>query len=283
MPHLRYLSVELCNALVDRVQSTWPIPPAIRSWAPVSRFFDYLRLPAVEQVDVELASRPTEQEFKSLLATLPGTCNHQSLIDIHIHTFETVEPSKPVPDPQYISFHHLSPLTVFVNIRAIRMKLPRGVDLSEQELLQLALSWPRLEEFNVGRNDAEIRALTTGQCRSLSHFSFPFNTHGYTEVHQGHPWHGLKLPDGAVIDVGVSPIEEDSIETLGIFFHVAPFPQFRLYDDWDDSEPMDFEEHPELVHLFSERWERVRSLACKHWMERDSLLSSLRNRGQHCA
>ncbi|KAF8447212.1 hypothetical protein L210DRAFT_3525251 [Boletus edulis BED1] len=304
LPHLHYLSVELCNALVDHVQSTWPSPskltfptliqyhPRSRYWAPVSRFFDHLRLPAVEQVDVELGSRPAEQEFKSLLAALPGTCNHQSLIDINIHTFERIAPSMPEPDPQYINFHHLYPLTVFVNLRAIRIRLPRGVDLSEQELLQLAPSWPRLEKFNVGRNDAQIRGLSAitpggfvrllGQCRSLTRFIFPFNTHGYTEVHQGHPWHGLKMPDGAVINVGVSPIEEDSIETLGIFFHVAPFPHFRLRDLWNYLEPTDFEEDVELVELFNERWSKVRSLARKHWMERDNLLSSLRNRGQHC-
>ncbi|KAF8121708.1 hypothetical protein EV363DRAFT_1362970 [Boletus edulis] len=302
MPHLRHLSVELCDALVDRVQSTWPSPltfptliqyhPRSLYWAPVSRFFDHLRLPAVEQVDVELACRPTEQEFRSLLATLPGTCNHQSLIDINIHTFERIAPSMPVPDPQYIHFHHLYPLTVFVNLRAIRIPLPRSIDLSEQELLQLTLSWPRLEEFHVGRHDNKTRGLSAitpggfvqllGQCRSLTRFNFPFNTHGYTEVHQGHPWHGLKMPDGAVIDVGVSPIEEASIETLGIFFHVAPFPQFRLHDGWDYLEPIYFEEGDELVELFNKRWSRVRSLARKHRMERDNLLSSLRNRGQHC-
>ncbi|KAF8447224.1 hypothetical protein L210DRAFT_3757192 [Boletus edulis BED1] len=302
MPHLRHLSVEVCDALVDRVQSTWPSPltfptliqyhPRSLYWAPVSRFFDHLRLPVVEQVDVELACRPTEQEFKSFLATLPGTCNHQSLIDINIHTFERIAPSMPVPNLQYINFHHLYPLTVFVNLRAIRIQLRRGIDLSEQELLQLTLSWPRLEKFHVGRHNNETRGLSAitpggfvqllGQCRSLSHFSFPFNTHGYTEVYQGHPWHGLKMPDGAVIDVGVSPIEEDSIETLGIFFHAAPFPHFRLDDEWDYLEPIYFEEADELIELFNQRWERVRSLARRHWMERDNLLSALRNRGQHC-
>ncbi|KAF8447210.1 hypothetical protein L210DRAFT_2784305 [Boletus edulis BED1] len=302
--HLHYLSVELCIALVDHVLSTWPSPSKLtfptliqyrlrsRSWTLVSRFFDHLRLPAVEQVDVELGSCPTEQEFRSHLATLPGTCNHQSLIDIDIITFKT---SMPVPDPLYIKFHHLYPLTVFVNLRAIRIQLPRAVDLSEQELLQLALSWPRLEEFNVGWHDVRTRALSAitpggfvqllGQCRSLTRFSFPFNTHGYTEVHQGYPWHGLKMPDGAVINVGVSPIEEDSIETLGVFFHVAPFPfpHFRLLDAGNDYVPPYFAEDDELVLLFRERWQMVESLAHKHWMERDNLLSSLRNRGLHCA
>ncbi|KAF8126061.1 hypothetical protein EV363DRAFT_1349672 [Boletus edulis] len=298
MPHLHYLSVELCNALVDRVQSTWPSPSKLtfptliqyhlrsQHWAPVSRFFDHLRLPAVEQVDVKLISLPIEQEFKSLLAALPGTCNHQSLIDIHIYTQlpETGQGFRPVPDRLYIKFHHLYPLTVFVNLRAIRIQLVRGVDLSEQELLQLALSWPRLEEFDVGQRAIDIRdfsAITPGgfvqllgQCRSLTRFIFPFNTHGYTEVHQGHPWHGLKMPDGAVIDVGLSPIEEDAIETLGIFFHVAPFPHFRLLDAYNDYFLPDFE--AELFDLFDDRGSR-------YWMERDNLLSSLRNRGLHCA
>ncbi|KAF8125988.1 hypothetical protein EV363DRAFT_1349423 [Boletus edulis] len=294
MPHLRHLTVELCNALVDHLQSTWfslltfltliQYHPRAQSWATVSRFFDHLRLPAVEQVGVELACRPTEQEFKSFLATLPGTCNHQSLINISIDAFEKIAPSMPVPDPQYINFHHLYPLTVFVNIRSICIKIPRSVDLSEQELLQLAHSWPHLEKFDVGWHHAETRGLSAitsggfvqllGQCKSLSHFKFPFNTHGYTKVHQGHPWHGLKMLDGAEIYVGVSPIEEDSIEPLGIFFHVARFPHFNLYDGWDDFQPLRFVEHPDV---------RVRSLARKHWMERDNLLSSLRNRGQNHA
>ncbi|KAF8126051.1 hypothetical protein EV363DRAFT_1349628 [Boletus edulis] len=298
MPHLHYLSVELCNALVDRVQSTWPSPSKLtfptliqyhlrsQYWAPVSRFFDHLRLPAVEQVNVKLISLPIEQDFKSLLAALPGTCNHQSLIDIHIYINlpETEQGFRPVPDPLYIKFHHLYPLTVFVNLRAIRIQLFRGVDFSEQELLQLALSWPRLEEFDVGWRPEDTRDLSAitpggfvqllGQCRSLTRFIFPFNTHGYTEVHQGHPWHGLKMPDGAVIDVGLSPIEEDSIETLGIFFHVAPFPHFHLLDGYNEYFPPHFE--TELFDLFYDRWSR-------HWMERDNLLSSLRNRGLHCA
>ncbi|KAF8447222.1 hypothetical protein L210DRAFT_2784680 [Boletus edulis BED1] len=294
MPHLRHLSVSLCDALVDRVRSTWPSPltfptliqyhPQYQRWVTISRFFDHLRLPAVEQVDVWMDFRPTEEEFQTFLATLPGTCNHQSLIDIYIRQYEWM-----TADYQYICFHHLYPLTVFVNLRAIRIKIQRGVDFSEQELLQLARSWPRLEVFDVGWINVETRALGAitpggfvqllGQCRSLTRFIFPFNTHGYTEVHQRHPWHGLKMPDGAEIYVGVSPIEEDSIEPLGIFFHVAPFPHFNLDDEWYDLQPLRFEKHPDVVH---QRWERVRSLARKHRMERDNLLSSLRNRGQHC-
>ena len=55
-----------------------------------------------------------------------------------------------------------------------------------------------------------------------------FDACGYTEIPQGHPWCGLTMPKNTFLHLLNSPIEEASIEALGVFLHVAPYLDFNL-------------------------------------------------------
>ncbi|KAF8552922.1 hypothetical protein OG21DRAFT_1324865 [Imleria badia] len=256
-----------------------------RSLAAIRRFLDPCRLSMIEQLDVGVIVPPTGLELQSFLATLPDVCNHDSLIVIStwVSGFEFGLPyaafAQHVP-PYHINFHHLCPLTVFANVQTIDLSIPCGADLSERELLQLASSWPRLQVFIVGGNEGCTSSSTITlrgfvqlleRCRLLSRFSFTFDTRGYTEISQGHPWHGFGMPEDTEIRVRDSAIEEESVEALAIFFHVAPFPKFSLVFG---SEYPNGERRLEPFTLYRDRWKRVHSLAQKLWEERDKLLHS---------
>ena len=243
-----------------------------RSLDTIRRFFNPCRLSVIEQLNFGLLVPPVALELQSFLAALTDACNHDSLSG-----FKLGFPLSAHPVPLYhINFHHLCPLTVFTNIRSIDLAVPWGVDLSERELLRLASSWPRLQVLILGGNRGMGRTTSGGitpggfvqlleRCRSLSRFSFTFDTGGYTDIPQGHPWHGLDMPEGTEIYVHHSAIEEESVEALGTFFHVAPFPKFKLVsgDERGDG------------HLYCDRWKRVHSLARNLWEERETSFHSL--------
>ncbi|KAF8551999.1 hypothetical protein OG21DRAFT_204611 [Imleria badia] len=281
--------------MLDSIQST-PSDPSIltfpalvhyelssRSLDTVRTFFEHLRLPTIEKLQVDLFIPPTELELKSFLAVLPGACSHKSLSKILIAPYSTGR----VLPPYHISFHHLRPLAVFANIRIIHLMIPCGLDLSERELLQLASSWPLLEVLIVGKNEGSTASSSITpagfvqlleRCRWLSRFNFTFDTHGYTEIPQGHPWNGLRMPDDTEIHVRHSAIEEESVEPLAIFFHVTPFPKFRLIFR---SAYANDERLPKPLNLYRDRWKKVRSLAYKLWEERQKLLHSLKSHGRN--
>ena len=143
----------------------------------------------------------------------------------------------------YITFDRLWPLAAFVNIKSITLDIPCGADLNEDQFLRLASSWPHLESFEVGEhyNWTPSSALMPGgflklleRCRSLRVLFFMFDTCGYMEIPQGHPWRGLTMPKNMFLHLLNSPIEEASIEALGVCFHVAPYPDFNLTTHWNN-------------------------------------------------
>ena len=74
-----------------------------------------------------------------------------------------------------------------------------------------------------------------------------------------------------------SPIEEESVYPLGIFFHVAPYPHFKFIAYWSDSDFQDDETvtPEELCDVYRNRWKRVDTLARKLWEEREALKRSV--------
>jgi len=83
-----------------------------------------------------------------------------------------------------------------------------------------------------------------------------FDTRGYTE--------------DASLHLQSSPIEEESINALAVFFHVAPFPDFSLETFWDVND-LDFQSMrtpEELCKLYHDQWVEVGSRARSLWEER---------------
>ena len=100
-----------------------------------------------------------------------------------------------------------------------------------------------------------------------------FDCRGYTEIPQGHPWRGLTMPKHTFIHLLDSPIEKESIEALGVFFHVAPYPDFQL-----DTYNFGYSEQLGFNDLYYNRWKQVRLLARNLWRERRDLRCSLETR-----
>lgn len=225
----------------------------------------------------------------SFLVALQETCTHASLNKLALRVHHTKNDNIPLGNPSryYITFDRLRPLTVFNNIKSITLDIPCGTDLNEHQLLCLATSWPHLEWFQVGTdyNWTPSSTITPGgflqlleACRSLRRFYFVFDTRGCTEIPQGHPWRGLSVPKNASLHLLNSPIEEESIEALGVFFHVAPYPDFHLSTHWNNRRFRGSERPKELCNLYHERWERVRDLALALWEERAKLRNSMETR-----
>jgi len=258
------------------------------SLTPIWRLLRHFRVPKVHGLSVGLHACPTAPNLMSFFVALQEACTHDSLNNLSLRVYHVNNESNVIPlenaSPYYITFDRLRPLTVFVNIKSITLDIPCGADLNERELLCLASSWPHLETFEVGENYdwTTSSAITPGgflqlveKCRSLRVFCFMFDTRGYTEIPQGHPWRGLTMPKDTYIHLLNSPIEQASIEALGVFFHVAPYPNFNLTTHWNNRYFRGGERPQELCDLYYDRWVEARSLARDLWEERRDLRRAL--------
>ncbi|KAF8552921.1 hypothetical protein OG21DRAFT_1324757 [Imleria badia] len=285
--HLLSLTLEVHDVAVDQIQATsstltfWALRDFVihsQSLTSVWRFFHHLRVPVIYDVTICLRACPTATELTSFFVALREACVHHSLNSLSLFvSFESGDRSTDNMEvenstPDYLKFDLLRPLATFVDIQSIVLDIPCSVDLSENNLLCLASSWPRLERFQVDSNQdwTPTSAITPGgfvllleRCRSLRVFDFMFDTRGYTEIPQGHPWRGMTMPKSMFLHFLNSPIEEESIEALGVFFHVAPHPNFSL----SVAEGLDLP--------YVDRWMKVYSLARDLWGERRDLRWSL--------
>ncbi|KAF8126014.1 hypothetical protein EV363DRAFT_1174978, partial [Boletus edulis] len=89
------------------------------------------------------------------------------------------------------------------------------------------------------------------RCRSLRVLYFMLDTRGYTEIPQGHPWRGLTMPKDSFIHLLHSPIEEEFIEALSVFFHASPYPDFGLTTHWNNRYYRGSERLQELCDLMA--------------------------------
>jgi len=295
--NLRYLEFRLYAEVADSIWSAQSgtsiltfsalrtLRMTSRSLASDWKFLHHFRLPVIEELAVSPRVALTMPELISFFAVLEETCTHNTLVGLNlIHEdsldFESSSSVSEIDEdlpPYYITFNHLLPLTVFANILIIYVSLSCDVDLNECELLCLASSWPRLECFSVCSRQhwTPSSGITPGgfvqlleRCRSLKRLHILFDTRGYTEIPRGHPWSGLTIPKEASLHLQSSPIEEESINALAVFFHVAPFPDFRLDIYWDDTYLRDSRISKELCNLYHDRWVKVGSLARSLWEER---------------
>jgi len=296
--NLQYLHFRLDEEVADLIQSSqsgtptltfpalWSFRMVSRSLASGRKFFHHFRLPVIYEHFYFPCVTPTALELVSFFAALQESCGHNTLIRFNLvredcFDFESSssvsETDEDLP-PYYMTFDHLRPLTVFSNAQVINVSPGCGVDLNERELLRLASSWPHLKHFSLcSPHWTTSSGITPGgfvqlleRCRSLESLSVMFDTRGYTEVPQGHPWGGLTMSKGfdTHIHLQSSLIEEESINALAVFFHVAPFPDFRLDTYWSDPDLQNGRVSEELCNLYHDRWVKVRSLARSLWEER---------------
>ena len=301
LPNLDYLHFILRDEVMDWIQSR-PSGASIQTFTTLRRlslcskslasawsFLHHLRLPMVDDLNIDLRVIPTELELLSFVAQLQETCAHDTLREFGLILCEDApnlsDSEFDWDAPQYhITFDHLHPLTVFVNIRSIAIGYSRSVDLNERDMLSLAASWPHLEEFTVCDKPCwtESSGITPWGfvrlleiCRSLRSFHFKFDVRSYTETPRGHPWRGLSMPKRSYLNLQNTPIEEESVYPLGVFFHVAQYPDFQIATHWDDPDFQDGETPEELGKVYGDRWERVYELASELWEEREELRRSL--------
>jgi len=294
--YLRYVVFKVHDSVIDRIHTTlspastltFPTLNVLRLnsdyLTPIRRLFRHFHTPEVHDLSVSLDARPTAPDLMSFFVSLQEACTHTSLnkLSLNVYPYGNNEPNGIPLSPYYVTFDLLRPLAIFVNIKDIKLNIPCSMDLNERELLLLASSWPHLEKFKVGKDHGWLAssAITPGGflqlleiCRSLKVLSFMFDCRGYTEIPQGHPWRGLSMPKDAYIHLLDSPIEEESIEALSVFFHVAPYPDFSLITNFRHSE-----RPKELCDLYSDRWEQVRSLSFDLWKKKRNLKRSLETR-----
>ncbi|KAI9567216.1 hypothetical protein HD554DRAFT_1008723 [Boletus coccyginus] len=295
--NLRYLEFRLHDEVADLIQSSqsgssiltfsalWSLRMASRSITSDWKFLHHFRLPVIAKLTVSPRVSPTLPELISFFAVLQENCTHNTLIGLNVILEDSLgsESSSSISEigedlpPYYITFDHLRPLTVFANILTIDVDLGCGVDLNERELLCLASSWPRLECFSVCSRQhwTASSGITPGgfvqlleRCRSLKSLDIMFDTRGYTEIPQGHPWNGLTMPKGASLHLQSSPIRKESISALAAFFHVAPYPDFTLATYWHDPDLRDSRTSKELCNLYYNRWLEVGLISRRLWGER---------------
>ena len=77
------------------------------------------------------------------------------------------------------------------------------------------------------------------------------------------------MPKNTNIVLLNTPIEEEFIEALAVFFHVAPYPDFNLFHWWNFQKPFG---------LYGNRWGEVCKLSRALWEKRRALRHSLETR-----
>ena len=254
------MSFKVHDAVVDQIPSTQSSTPSLSflalhclfllsdSLTPVWRLLHHFRLTVVHDLSVGLHIHLSAPDLMSFFMALQEACaHHDSLNYLSLCAYERESESNNLSlkavFQYYITFDCLRPLAAFVNIKSITLNIPCGVNLNEDQFLCLASSWPHLESFKVGEHYdwTPSSTFTPGgflklleRCRSLRVLFFMFDACGYTEIPQGHPWCGLTMPKNTFLHLLNSPIEEASIEALGVFFHVAPYPDFNLTTHWNN-------------------------------------------------
>ena len=206
---------------------------ASQSLEPTSRLLTHTLLPAIETLVVDIDSCPPKHVIKSFFIGVQKSCHRYSLINLTLFHDRFVRPTTNHGLEWYhLTFDDIRPCMAFDQLRLLEINVASTVNLTDDELLQLASACPRVERllineewgWNFGGGITPDGLLQLLQIlRSLSYFCLAIDTSGYTRPSpalESARTAGFVAPIPLHVNVVDSIIQPESVDALAYFFGV---------------------------------------------------------------
>ncbi|KAF8142025.1 hypothetical protein EV363DRAFT_42484 [Boletus edulis] len=255
MPALTCLSFAFRSELLEEISPSFS--PLIfsnlkklmlrsRSLDLIFRLVSQTRYPAVTNVSASITQlRPSRQDLSSFFTGVQTSGSPDTIQKLWLVQERTWAPT-PVPwNKPVLGLEDLQLYMPFSNLRRINLSIDWKVNLTDDELLSFASTWPLLEELliNMDWGWKTLGGITPNGllkvlqiCRSLTRIALAFDTRGYTEVPPSPASLGLTLPRISLIHVLDSIIEEESVPAIAAFIAGLVLPSEFEFRAWHGGE-----------------------------------------------
>ena len=182
---------------------------------PVAKLFARTRLPVIKELLVRFPGSPPKQTVQLFMKTLRSTCSADTLTHLSVlsqrYLLRRLCSCDKVGSLNHsLAYDDLYPCTAFGNLRSLKVNLEQSVNLTDNDLVDLASAWPHLEEFFINHDsgwhipggitlNGLVRLFRT--CPSLRSFSILFDTPTF-----------MCIPEG--MDVSYPPRQFDQVNLI---------------------------------------------------------------------
>lgn len=238
-PSLTNLSFALNAVVADHITSSHSIlvfsqlrdlEISSQSLESISRLLPHIRLPSVESFTVYVEHCPSKYTLKSYLIALQKICNPHSLVSLKL--IQTRPPSftNHGSDRCQLTLEDILPCMSFDHLRRIDINTAWTVNLTDNDLLELASAWPHLEHLLIneewgwgteGGVTPNGLLLVLERLKSLHRFCLAIDTRGYREIPRvlkSTRIAGFTPRVPFCVNVADSIIQPESVDALAAFF-----------------------------------------------------------------
>ncbi|KAH0827379.1 hypothetical protein J3R83DRAFT_4032 [Lanmaoa asiatica] len=196
----------------------------------ISRLLSHIRLPSVESLAVHVDSCPSKFILRSYLIAVQKICARHSLVSLKLTQTRSPSSTNHSLELYQLTLEDFRPCMTFDHLRRIDISTALTVNLTDDDLLELASAWPHLEyllinEASGWKTDGGITPNGLLQLlqklKSLHHFCLAIDTRGYKEIPPALASTRIakftpRIPFS--VNVADSIIQPESVDALAAFF-----------------------------------------------------------------
>jgi len=214
-----------------------------QSLEPISRLLTHTLLPAIEILTVFIDRCPSKHVIKSFLIGIQKSCHRHSLISLRLIQTRSPSSTNHGLERYHLTLDDIRPCMAFDQLRCLEINVASTVNLTDDDLLQLASACPRVERLLINEEwgwksgggitpDGLLQLLQI--LRSLRYFCLAIDTSGYTRPSpalESARTAGLVPRIPLSVNVADSIIHPESVDALADFFggimqHTNPSPLY---------------------------------------------------------
>lgn len=237
-PSLTNLSFALSTAVTDHITSNSillfsnlrALEISSQSLQSISRLLSRIRLPTIESLTVYVDNCPSKFTLRSYLTAVQKFCTCHSLVTLKLIQTRSPSATNNGLEQWQLTLDDIRPCMVFDHLRSININIASTVNLTDDDLLELASAWPRLEYLLINEESGwkTERGITPNgllqllqELKSLHHFCLAIDTRGYTEIPPA--LGSSRIPEFTpripfFVNVADSIIQPESVDALAAFF-----------------------------------------------------------------
>ncbi|KAF8550892.1 hypothetical protein OG21DRAFT_1487398 [Imleria badia] len=238
-PFLTNLSFALDTLVADYITSSDSILlfPQLRdleiysqSLKPISRLLSHIRLPMVESLTVNIESCPPKHILRSYLIAVQKSCSRHILVSLRLTQTRSPSCTNHGLERYQLTLDDMRPCITFGQLRRIDINIASTVNVTNNDLLELASACPHLEYLLINEEwgwktasgitpDGLLQLFQ--RLRSLRHFCLAIDTCGYTKISPALESARIagfipRIP--LSVNVADSIIHPESVDALADFF-----------------------------------------------------------------
>lgn len=238
-PSLTNLSFALSTVVTDHITSSNSIlifsklrdlEISSHSLEFISRLLSHIRLPTLESLTVYVDSCPSKSTLRSYLTAARKICACHSLVSLKLIQIRSPSATNNGLEQYQLTIDDIRPCMAFDHLRRIDINTASTVNLTDDDLFELASAWPHLEYLLINEESGwktEGGITPNGllqllqRLKSLHHFCLAIDTRGYIEIP---PALGSSSLAGFTprvplsVNVADSIIQPESVDALAAFF-----------------------------------------------------------------